>query len=366
MTTRWLPKGVTTFKDRHRKARYRFRRKGQATYYFKHLPGSPEFLAEYRACLDGVASPQIEVTNRATPGTFDDLLERYYRSADFLDVAERTRMVYSGVLERWRARERKGKRYGEAPVRHLQARHVEEMIAEVLPARTAANMLRKRLSAVMKYAVRIGMATHNPVAVTRPFKIQAGGWHSWTEEEIAAYEAHHPVGSKARLALDLMLWTGQRLGDVRYLGAANIRGMRIELTQRKTNKFVSLPIMPALAESILAAEAAGPIFIITEHGKQFSEKGFGNRIRRWCDEVHLTRCSAHGLRKAAARRFAEAGCSNQEIKAWTGHTTDFEVARYTAAADQRTLSNAAADKLLANLAEKLANTRAKPAENQGK
>ncbi len=64
-------------------------------------------------------------------------------------------------------------------------------------------------------------------------------------------------------------------------------------------------------------------------------------------------------RKAAARRFAEAGCSNQEIKAWTGHTTDSEVARYTAAADQRTLSDTAADKLLANLAERLAKDVAK-------
>ncbi len=147
---RWLPHHVSMFKDRHGKKRYRFRRKGYATYYFKHLPGTEEFLAELRACEDGVASPKIAVTSQAAPGTFDDLLERYYRSADFLDVAERTRMVYSNVLERWRARERKGKRYGEAPVRHLQARHVEEMIAEVLPARTAANMLRKRLSAVMK------------------------------------------------------------------------------------------------------------------------------------------------------------------------------------------------------------------------
>ncbi|MES3091807.1 hypothetical protein O6027_12510 [Sphingomonas aerolata] len=64
-------------------------------------------------------------------------------------------------------------------------------------------------------------------------------------------------------------------------------------------------------------------------------------------------------RKAAARRFAEAGCSNQEIKAWTGHTTDSEVARYTAAADQRTLSDTAADKFLANLAERLAKDAAK-------
>lgn len=362
--TRWLPKHVSMFKDRHGKKRYRFRRKGQATYYFKHLPGTDEFLAELRACEDGIASPQIGVVSRATPGTFDDLLERYYRSADFLDVKPITRSVYQGVLERWRARERKGKRYGEVPVRQLQTRHVEEMIAEVLPARSAANRLRERLSAIMNFAIRLGMATHNPVAATRPFKVQGTGWHSWTEEEIAAYEKRHAVGSTARLALDIMLWTGQRLGDVRQLGTANIRGGRVELVQSKTGKFVSVPIMPALAASILAADATGETFVLTEFGKRFSAAGFGNKVRQWCSEAGLTGCSAHGLRKAAARRFAEAGCSNQEIKAWTGHTTDFEVARYTAAADQLTLSNAAAQKLLANLAEKVANSAAKPAENK--
>lgn len=154
------------------------------------------------------------------------------------------------------------------------------------------------------------------------------------------------------------------LADVRQLGTANIRGGRVELVQSKTGKFVSVPIMPALAASILAADATGETFVLTEFGKRFSAAGFGNKVRQWCTEAGLTGCSAHGLRKAAARRFAEAGCSNQEIKAWTGHTTDFEVARYTAAADQLTLSNAAAQKLLANLAEKVANSAAKPAENK--
>jgi len=197
------------------------------------------------------------------------------------------------------------------------------------------------------------------VIVTRPFKVEGNGFHSWSEDEIAAYEARHVLGTMARLAFDLMLWTGQRGGDVRRIGAGNIKGARIELIQEKTKAAVSLPILPALAASILATSSAGRVFVLTEFGQQFSVKGFGNKVRQWCDEAGLSECSAHGLRKAAARRFAEAGCSNQEIKAWTGHTTDSEVARYTKAADQRTLSDAAGQKLLANLAEKLATASAK-------
>ncbi len=74
-------------------------------------PGTEGFRQEYDACKRGEAAPAIDVgAERVRPGTFDDLLRRYYRSPDFLDPSDRTRVVYRGVLERWRVRERKGVR----------------------------------------------------------------------------------------------------------------------------------------------------------------------------------------------------------------------------------------------------------------
>jgi len=157
------------------------------------------------------------------------------------------------------------------------------------------------------------------------------------------------------IALDLMLWTGQRGGDARVMGPPNVQNRRLVVTQEKTGATVSLPILAPLAASILATKSGGLVFLISEHGKPYSRKSFGQRFRKWCDEAGLPQCSAHGLRKAAARRFAEAGCTNQQIKAWTGHSTDSEVSRYTAAADQKALSDAAAEMLMANLAQRLAN-----------
>lgn len=365
MTKRWLPNYVSEYKSRHGKAYYRYRRKGFAHYTFKSQPGTEGFREEYRACEAGLAAPAIEVgADRVVPGTFDDLLSRYYRSPDFLNPSDRTRVVYRGVLERWRERTRKGQRYGSVPVRDLQPRHVEAMLAEVLPHRTSANMLRKRLSALMNFAVRLGMATTNPVTSTRPFKVEGNGFHTWTEDEIAAYEARHPVGSNARLALDLMLYTGQRGGDARVMGPGNVRNKRLHVTQEKTGATVSLPILPPLAESILATPLGGMVFLLSERGAPYSRKGFGNKVRQWCDEAGLPECSAHGLRKAAARRFAEAGCSNQQIKSWTGHTTDGEVARYTKAASQEMLSDAAGEMLMANLRERLATANNNPLEKE--
>ena len=359
MAKRWLPQWVSEFKDRHGKARYRFRRKGFAQYLFKHAPGTEGFRQEYRACIDGLAAERIEPgAERVMPGTFDDLISRYYRSPDFLDPGARTQEVYRGVIERWRVK------YGKAKVRDLEAKHVSAMMAKMLPHRTAANMLRKRLRALMHFGIREGMATVNPVEATRPYKIESTGFHTWSEEEIAAYGARHPIGTKARLALDLMLWTGQRGGDARVMGPQNIRNKRLVVTQEKTGATVSLPILAPLVESIMATKSGALVFLVSEHGKPFSRKGFGNKMRQWCNEAGLPHCSAHGLRKAAARRFAEAGCSNQQIKSWTGHTTDSEVARYTAAADQQSLSDTAAEMLMANLAERLANPENKPLEKE--
>ncbi|HET9355277.1 MAG TPA: tyrosine-type recombinase/integrase, partial [Sphingomicrobium sp.] len=183
-----------------------------------------------------------------------------------------------------------------------------------------------------------------------------------TEDEIAIFERRHHVGSKARLAFDLMLWTGQRGGDARVMGPQHVRDKRLVVKQEKTGAIVSLPILAPLAESIIAANSSALVFLLSEHGKPFSRKGFGNKFRQWCDEAGLPQCSAHGLRKAAARRFAEAGCSNQQIKSWTGHSTDSEVARYTAAADQTLLSDAAAELLMANLRNRLANRLGKRLE----
>lgn len=366
MRKRWLPEWVSEYRSRHGKTYYRFRRKGFASYTFKAALGSDGFRQEYQSCLDGTAAPAIDVgADRAAPGSFDDLIARYYRSPDFLDPGDRTRVVYRGVIERWRKHKpNNGKPYGEAMVRDLQPRHVEKMMADMLPYRTAANMLRKRLKALMQFAIRQGLSNVNPVDATRPFKVEGGGFHTWSEDEIAAYESTHKVGTMARLAFDLLLFTGQRGGDVRLLGPGHVRDRRITITQEKTGVTVSLPILPPLAESILATPSRAMIFVVNGLGRPFTRKGFGNRFRAWCDEAGLTNCSAHGLRKAAARRFAEAGCSNQQIKSWTGHTTDSEVARYTAAADQMTLSNEAGEMLMANFRRRLANESGKSLEKE--
>lgn len=350
MPRKWLPDHVTEYRDRHGKPRYRFRRAGYKTHHFKAQPGTEEFRAEYEICRNIEIETGQPGASRIVPGTFDELLALYYASSKFLSPSERTRVVYRGVLERWReTRTKSGKRYGSAYVRDLTAAHVDEMMAAMIPYRTAANMLRKRLAALMDFAVVRGKAVGNPVRSVDTLKVNGKGFHTWTEEEIAQFEAVHPVGTRARLAFDILLWTGQRGGDVRMMGPDLTKHGRLVLSQEKTDVDLSLPILKPLADSLLTAPVGTKTFLVTRTDEPFTRKGFGNWFRIQCDKAGLPHCSAHGLRKAAARRLAEAGCSNQQIKAWTGHTTDSEVARYTAAASQIALSDDAGERLLANL-----------------
>ena len=147
----------------------------------------------------------------------------------------------------------------------------------------------------------------------------------------------------ARLALALAFYTGQRKSDLIVMGPHQVvhrDGVaEIMLTQKKNRErkpvTLAIPLHPEL-QSILDATTIGSTsFLITEFGRPFSEGGFGNRFRKWCDEAGLKGLSVHGLRKAAAAKLAEAGCTEQEIMAITGHRSSKEVIRYTRSADQK-------------------------------
>src|SRR4051794_10790916 len=175
------------------------------------------------------------------------------------------------------------------------------------------------------------------------------GFRAWEPEDVARFEAAHPVGTKARLALGLLLFTGQRRSDVVLLGRQHVRnndhGPTLRFTQQKNQKrkpvTLEIPIVPELQAIIAASPCGNLTFLVTDFGKGFTASGFGNLFRRWCDEAGLHGLAAHGLRKAAAARLAERGRSERQIMAVTGHSTSKEVVRYTRSAEQKKLARSA-------------------------
>ncbi|PDT79917.1 hypothetical protein CO676_30650 [Sinorhizobium sp. BJ1] len=171
------------------------------------------------------------------------------------------------------------------------------------------------------------------------------GYHSWTEEEVAAFEERHPIGTKARLALALMLYTSQRRSDVVLFGKQHVTNGWLKFTQQRNRNrkpiTLEIPIHPELQSVIDASPRGDLTFLVTEFNRPFTANGFGNWFRKRCNEAGLPHCSSHGLRKAAASRLADRGATEHQIMSITGHTTSKEVTRYTKAANQKRLAKSA-------------------------
>ncbi|MCO6424559.1 hypothetical protein CN135_27350 [Sinorhizobium meliloti] len=223
-------------------------------------------------------------------------------------------------------------------IRDLRREHVKAIIGDMSDRPQAANRLLSLLKIMLDHALDNGWIAANSAQGIKGFSKKTKGFHTWTEAEIAAYEARHPLGTKARLALILFLYTAQRRSDVVAMGWDKIKGKAIEVKQLKTGAELDLFMLPELTDAIRALPRDKPTFLTTEFGKPFTAAGFGNWFRDRCNEAGLPHCSAHGLRKAAARRMAEGGMSGDIIKAVTGHTDLKQVSVYTAAANQAALA----------------------------
>jgi hypothetical protein len=134
---------------------------------------------------------------------------------------------------------------------------------------------------------------------------------------------------------------------------ADLAGDAIRVAQQKTAAKLTIPIHEALDRVISTANRGHSTILVTAYGERFSVKGFGQMISAASEAGLPGRCKAHGLRKAAARRLAEAGCSASEIAAITGHKTLAEVERSTRAADQERLARQAIQRQFENQSGKL-------------
>lgn len=328
------PKYVQGVVDRTGKARFYFRRAGYRRVTLPDLPWAPKFMEAYESALSG--QPLQIGANRSQPGTVSAAIAAYYRDQSFLTLAPSTQRPLRGILEHFR------NEHGNKRIALLQRQHIVTLLKS--KKRFAARHWLKAIRALMNYAVEIGLRHDNPAMGVKLPNLKTEGYHTWTESEIEQFLAYHKAGSRARLALMLLVSTGQRRSDVVRMGPQHLRDGFIHVRQQKTGVELAIPVHSTLAAAIAETPIAHLTFLTTQSGAPFSSAGFGNWFRERCNEAGLRRCSAHGLRKAAARRLAEAGCTMHEIAAITGHASLSEVQRYTKAADQKRLALAAMEK----------------------
>jgi integrase len=209
----------------------------------------------------------------------------------------------------------------------------------------AANGFLKAVRGLFRYAATYEHVKSDPtLGVAKLRSKNPDGWHTWTVEEVRQYEAKHPIGSKARLAMALLLYTGARRSDVVQLGRQHVREgwlkFRVYKNHLRQHIEIEIPVLPELQQVVDATTEKGDLtFLISDHSRPWkSGDSFGNRFRDWCVEAGLPHCSPHGLRKAGASIAAVNGATEPQLNAIFGWTDPEMAAHYTRKASRRRLS----------------------------
>ena len=311
----------------------------------------------YAAALDGMKAQAENIgVGRTVFGTLGWLVAAYLdcseaSSSPFKTRAPETQRTRRNILDNFRAA------YGDRPLFRIEAggkrtmlltrQHVQTMVNRRVATPFAQRNFLNTLRAMFDWAVTEGRIPDDPTLGVKRAKAKTDGYKTWSETEIARFEARHPIGSKARLAFALLLYTGQRRGDVVRMGSQHVHDGVLTITQEKTGTEVTIPVHPKLREIIAATKNVGvKTYLVTHQGKPYTAPGFGNWFRDLCNEASCPGVSAHGLRKTTATRLADIGCSEHEIASVLGHTSIAVVEIYTRAVNRKRLAQSAMQKLV--------------------
>jgi integrase len=336
--------------DRHGNVRYYFRKRGVPKKV--RLPGRPgdeAFRSAYEALLAGkplLANGKSEnLPQKATPDSLRWLCKRYLESPEFKRLEASTRRNRERTLSTicdQPLSPGSALKVGDAPFAEMTAKAVRCLRDRKADTPEAANVWLKALKAVFKWAIEVGYCHQNPTRDVPKFRSASEGFHTWTQDEVAAFERTHPIGSMARLALALLLYTGQRRSDVILFGPQHVKDGSLRFTQQKNRNSnpvtLEIPVLPVLADVIKATPSRHLTFLVSKYGKPFTVGGFGNRMREWCNAAGLPHCSAHGLRKAGAVQAAENGATPHQLMAIFGWRDIKQAEKYTRKANQKKLA----------------------------
>lgn len=331
---------VSSFVDKTGKERFRFRR-GKVSVYMPP-PGSKEYKAAYAK-----AKGEAGVIGKVTELSVNDLVSRFYRTVQFRRTSEAWQKTMRQTIEPFR------QEYGNDLVAHFRPKDIDKILEDrfeqtingkgkKVGGSASAERLREMLMRLFKLAKKLEWRTDNPVEQSEPIRHDGPGFHPWEEDDITAYRARWPLGSKARLAMELMLWTGARRGDAHLMPRP--KDGRFRWRAAKTGKMVEMAVAPQLQAAIDAMPEGAigdEVLIVTEFGKPFSRAGFGNWFGDRCKDAGLVNRTAHGLRKALARRAAMRNVSQQGLKALGQWENDEEVRTYTESVNRNALAEEA-------------------------
>ena len=297
-------------------------------------PSSQEFMDAYRRIHEGFekdkAAPVI------APDSIAALIISFKKSSEYAALKPSVKSLYVYNLDLVRTK------LGKFPAKSLTRRVLLEWRDQFIENPAKANNLMSAISRLYSFGIDRGLVMQNPLLGVKRLKI--GEWRPWTAQEIETFRASAP--EPMRLALALALYTGQRLGDVIKMRWNQIKDGGIEVIQQKTGTKVWVPLHRDL-ESMLSqiTDKKAVTILASSTGRPFKADHLKHQFKDATRKAGLPDDLVfHGLRKTAAVRLAEAGCTTEQIKSITGHRTDEMAAHYTKQANQKVLARAAMGK----------------------
>jgi integrase len=283
------PPRLTKDTDRHGNIRWYVRTLEGPKVRLRDEYGTPAFWQAYRDAMAGKIKPP-EPSERIERKPFGKeslawLCSQYYTSAEYKQLNARTRYVRRQVLDNFCAAD------GEKPYKLLLPKHIRKRRDARADRPESANGFIKALRQVFKYAIDNDYVVSNPAQAVPYLKAKGDGHHTWTLEEVERFEQKHPVGCRARLALALMLYTGQRRSDAVVLGPKHVKDGWLHFTQFKGRErkpiTLDIPIVPELQRIIDATTCGNETYLLNGLGKPFTAAGFGNWFRDRCVEANV-------------------------------------------------------------------------------
>ena len=333
------PKYCRSFVDRHGHVRFYFQRAGGRNVALPGLPWSPTFMSAYEMARGATEVPS---NKKIKPGSVDAAVLAYLDSDGFANgLRDSTRNSRRRILTRF------SKAHGDKPVGLMHAQALQNIVAKMTPANQ--RVFKMAMRGFVDYCLNHRLMKLDPLASIRLVKMKATlGFRTWEESEITIYENTHARGTKARLALELLLQTGAARCDMVRMGRQHVKAGTLSMRRLKTDVPFDIPLLPSLVAELELHPKDQLNFLTTTRGTPFTAASFGNWFRSRCDEAGLPQCAAHGLRKAAAVRHALNGATAPELMAWFGWKSLAEAQRYCEMANRIKLAESAAAKMAAN------------------
>ena len=339
---RRLPQYCYEDTDRHGNVRVYLRKPGQPKVRLRGVVWTPEFMAAYEFAVNGtIASVK---TKGAKPATWRWLCEEYLKSPEFNAHATSTQSARRGILEStWDEPIKPGASlcFGDMPLAKMTPKAIRVLRNRKSEFPFAADTRVKAIRVVFVWGLEHleEAVQSNPARNVSLFARETEGHHPWSEDEIRKFMAFYAPGKKERRAMALILYTGARGCDVRLFGPQHMKNGRFVFNQQKTKDWVDLPVLEELSRELALAPHDALAFIVTEYGKTFSQKGFGNWFNGKCREAGLENCTAHGLRKGAATIAANNGATIHQLMAIFGWLSEQMAILYTKTVNRKKLAD---------------------------